>query len=363
MELKTPLYDEHVSLKGKIVPFAGYLLPVQYEGVIKEHLAVRNDCGLFDVSHMGEITFKGETATQSLNHLLTNDFSKMSLGKVRYSPMCYEDGGTVDDLLVYKFAEDYYYIVVNASNRHKDFAYMKENILPGTVIEDISDEVAQVALQGPKAHEVIRELLEEENIPQKYYTAIEHVVIEGMDCLISFTGYTGENGYEIYTANENIVKLWRLLLEKGEKHGLIPCGLGARDTLRLEAAMPLYGHELSETISPIEAALDFAIKLDKEEFLGKEALSKIKDKGEEMLTRVGLEIIDRGVLREHQDIYLNGELIGHTTSGTYSPLLETSIAMALIPVKYSALDTVVEVDVRGRRLKAKVIRLPFYTKK
>ena len=357
------MYEEHVKLNGKIVPFAGYLLPVQYEGVIKEHLAVRNECGLFDVSHMGEITFKGETATQSLNHLLTNDYSKMSLGKVRYSPMCYEDGGTVDDLLVYKFAEDYYYIVVNASNRHKDFAYMKEHILPGTVIEDISDEVAQVALQGPKAHDVIRELLSEEDIPQKYYTAIEHVDIEGMDCLISFTGYTGENGYEIYTANANIVKLWRLLLEKGEKYGLIPCGLGARDTLRLEAAMPLYGHELSETISPMEAALDFAIKLDKEEFLGKEALLKIKERGEEMLTRVGLKIVDKGVLREHQDIYLNEECIGHTTSGTYSPLLQTSIAMALVPVKYSALDTIVEVDVRGRRLKAKVIELPFYKKK
>lgn len=240
---------------------------------------------------------------------------------------------------------------------------MKEHILPGTVIEDISDEVAQVALQGPKAHDVIRELLSEEDIPQKYYTAIEHVDIEGMDCLISFTGYTGENGYEIYTANANIVKLWRLLLEKGEKYGLIPCGLGARDTLRLEAAMPLYGHELSETISPVEAALDFAIKLDKEEFLGKEALLKIKERGEEMLTRVGLEIVDKGVLREHQDIYLNEECIGHTTSGTYSPLLQTSIAMALVPVKYSALDTIVEVDVRGRRLKAKVIELPFYKKK
>ena len=357
MELKTPLYDEHVLLKGKIVPFAGYLLPVQYEGVIKEHLAVRKECGMFDVSHMGEIVFRGETALASLNHILTNDFTNMPLGKVRYSLMCNGNGGVIDDLLVYKFADDYYYVVVNASNRHKDFEHMKNNILEGTAIEDISDSIGQIALQGPNAEAVMKTLLPEESIPQKYYTAIEHVDIDGTDCMISYTGYTGEKGYEIYTDNEGIVKVWRLLLEKGKDFGLIPCGLGARDTLRLEAGMPLYGHEMNDEVTPFEADLGFGVKMAKEEFIGKKAL---EEKGEPKIVRAGLQIIDKGVMREHQDIYVGDRLVGHTSSGTYSPLLETSIAQALIEKEYSGLDTVVEVDIRGRRVKAKVVKMPFY---
>ena len=357
MELKTPLYDAHVRYGGRIVPFAGYLLPVQYEGVIAEHLAVRQKVGLFDVSHMGEITMKGKGALASLNHLLTNDFTKMPVGKVRYSIMCYEDGGVVDDLLVYKFGEEDYYIVVNASNRHKDFEHMKKNILEDTQIEDISDSVAQVALQGPQAYNVVRKLMKEEDIPMKYYTARRDVDIAGMNCLISYTGYTGEAGYEIYTANENVEKLWDLLIEAGKEFGLVPCGLGARDTLRLEAGMPLYGHEMDETISPLETGLDFGVKMNKEEFIGKKG---ILERGEPKICRVGLAIVDKGVLREHQDVYVGDEKIGHTTSGTFSPLFKTSIAMALIDRKYSALDTIVEVDVRGRRLKAKVVELPFY---
>ena len=357
MELKTPLYDAHVKLGGRIVPFAGYLLPVQYEGVIAEHMAVRQKAGLFDVSHMGEITMKGKGALATLNHLLTNDFTNMPVGKVRYSVMCYEDGGVVDDLLVYKFGDEDYYIVVNASNRHKDFEHMKKNILADTQIEDISDRVAQVALQGPEACNIIRKLMKEEDIPMKYYTAKRDVDIAGINCLISYTGYTGEAGYEIYTANEDIEKLWDLLLEAGKENGLIPCGLGARDTLRLEASMPLYGHEMDETISPLETGLDFGVKMGKEEFIGKKGL---EERGEPKICRVGLQIVDKGVLREHQDIYVGDEKIGHTSSGTFSPLFKTSIAMALIDRKYSDLDTVVEVDVRGRRLKAKVVAMPFY---
>ncbi|MBO4919837.1 MAG: glycine cleavage system aminomethyltransferase GcvT [Erysipelotrichaceae bacterium] len=359
MELKTPLYDVHVREKGKIVPFAGYLLPVQYEGVIAEHLAVRKQAGLFDVSHMGEITIKGPGALATLNHLLTNDFTKMSIGKVRYSVMCNENGGCVDDLLVYKFGEEDYFLVVNASNRHKDFEHMKKNILPDTEIEDISDSIAQVALQGPNSREIMKKVMKEEDIPEKYYTAKRDVDISGMNCIISYTGYTGEAGYEIYTANENAEKMWDLLREAGQEYGLIPCGLGARDTLRLEASMPLYGHEMDEEVSPLETGLDFAVKMDKEEFIGKKALL---ERGEPQITRVGLEIIDRGVLREHQDVYIGEEKIGHTSSGTFSPLLKTSIAMALIDKKYAALGTVVEVDVRGRRLKAKIIEMPFYTR-
>ena len=359
MELKTPLYDVHVKLGGRIVPFAGYLLPVQYEGVIAEHMAVREKAGLFDVSHMGEITFKGKGALASLNHLLTNDYTNMPVGKVRYGVMCYEDGGTVDDLLVYKFGEEDYYVVVNASNRHKDFEHMKANLLPDTEIEDISDSIAQVALQGPKAKEIMLKLMKQEDLPQKYYTAKRDVDIAGMNCLISYTGYTGEAGYEIYTANENAEKLWNVIMDAGKEYGLIPCGLGARDTLRLEASMPLYGHEMDETITPLETGLDFGVKMNKEEFIGKKAL---EEKGEPKICRVGLKIIDKGVLREHQDIYFGEEKIGHTSSGTFSPLLKTSIAMALIDKKYSQPGTVVEVDVRGKRLKAEVVEMPFYSR-
>ena len=361
MELKTPLYNVHVEEHGKIVPFAGYLLPVQYPtGVIKEHLAVRNDCGLFDVSHMGEITFRGETALATLNHLLTNDFTNMKIGKVRYSVLCNEDGGCVDDLIVYKFADDYYFVVVNASNRHKDFEFMKSRILEGTVIEDISDSLAQVALQGPKAIDIMKTLLKEEDIPKGYYTAKEEVFINGMKCMISYTGYTGEAGYEIYTANENAEKLWWTLREAGKPFGLIPCGLGARDTLRLEAGMPLYGHEMDDTISPLETGLDFGVKMKKEEFVGKEGLLR---RGEPKITRVGLKAIDRGILREHQDVYLDGRKIGHTTSGTKCPYVNEAVAMALIDKEHAALDTVVEVDVRGRMIKAKVVELPFYSRR
>ena len=361
MELKTPLYDIHVEEGGKIVPFAGYLLPVQYPtGVIKEHLAVRNACGLFDVSHMGEIIFKGETALASLNHMLTNDFTNMRVGKVRYSVMCNENGGCVDDLIVYKFAQDYYFVVVNASNRHKDFEFMKAHVLEGTEIEDISDSLAQVALQGPKAFDIISKLLDQDSIPLKYYTAIEKVNLAGMECMISYTGYTGEAGYEIYTAKENAEKLWRILREAGEEFGLIPCGLGARDTLRLEAGMPLYGHEMDDEISPLETNLNFGVKMSKEEFVGKDALI---ERGEPKITRVGLEVIERGILREHQDVYVDGEKIGHTTSGTMCPYINKAVAMALIDRNYAELNTVVEVDVRGRRVKAKVVELPFYSRK
>ncbi|MCR4633946.1 MAG: glycine cleavage system aminomethyltransferase GcvT [Erysipelotrichaceae bacterium] len=357
MELKTPLYDAHVKAGGRIVPFAGYLLPVQYEGVIAEHLAVRKEAGLFDVSHMGEITFKGKGALASLNHLLTNDYTKMPLGKVRYGILCFEDGGVCDDLLVYKFGEEDYFIVVNASNRHKDFAWMKDHILEDTQIEDISDSIAQVALQGPKSYEIISRLMKEEDIPQKYYTAKRDVKVGDINCIISYTGYTGESGYEIYVENKDAEKLWDLLLETGKDFGLRPCGLGARDTLRLEASMPLYGHEMDETITPLETGLDYGVKMNKEDFIGKKALL---EKGEPKICRVGLRIVDKGVLREHQDVYVGEEKIGHTTSGTYSPLFKTSIAMALIDKKYSKIGQTVEVDVRGRRLKAEIVEMPFY---
>lgn len=358
MERKTPLYDVHVAEGGKIVPFAGYLLPVQYgSGVIKEHMAVREQAGLFDVSHMGEVLFTGPTALDTLNHLLTNDYSNMPINKVRYGVMCNAEGGTIDDLVVYKFGEESYLVVVNAANREKDFAHMSQNLLPGTKAEDISDTVAQLALQGPKAPAILKKLLPEDQIPKGYYTALPNVEIQGMKCMISRTGYTGELGYEIYTSNEDAPKLWKVLREAGEEFGLIPCGLGARDTLRLEAAMPLYGHEMDETVTPLEAGLDFGVKLNKEEFIGKDALVAA---GAPKRVRVGLEVTSRGIVREHQDVYLGEEKIGHTTSGTHCPYLGKAIAMALIDANHAAEGTLLEVDVRGRRVTTKIVPLPFY---
>ena len=358
MERKTPLYDVHVAEGGKIVPFAGYLLPVQYgSGVIKEHMAVRQQAGLFDVSHMGEVLFTGPTALDTLNHLLTNDYSNMAVNKVRYGVMCNADGGTIDDLVVYKFGEEAYLVVVNAANREKDYAHMAQNLLPGTKAEDISDSVAQLALQGPKAPAILKKLLPEDQIPKGYYTALPNVEIQGMKCMISRTGYTGELGYEIYTANEDAPKLWKLLRETGEEFGLIPCGLGARDTLRLEAAMPLYGHEMDETISPLEAGLDFGVKLNKDEFIGKDALVAT---GAPKRVRVGLEVTGRGIIREHQEVYLGQEKIGLTTSGTHCPFLGKALAMALIDPAHAAEGTQLEVEVRGRRVPAVIVPLPFY---
>ena len=358
MELKTPLYDVHAAEGGKIVPFAGYLLPVQYKtGVIQEHMAVRTACGLFDVSHMGEVVLTGPGALASLNHLMTNDFTSMTIGRVRYSVMCNENGGCVDDLVVYKFGEESYLVVVNAANRHKDVAHMKANLLPDTKLEDISDSAAQLALQGPKAPAILAKLLPQESIPQKYYTAVRDADLNGMQCMISRTGYTGELGYEIYTAAENAPKLWKTLREAGEEYGLIPCGLGARDTLRLEAAMPLYGHEMDDEITPLEAGLDFGVKLGKAEFIGRDALLAA---GKPSRVRVGLAVTGRGIIREHQPVFVGGEQIGMTTSGTHCPYLGKALAMALVSAEHAAVGTAVEADVRGRRVAAEIVPLPFY---
>lgn len=358
VERKTPLYDTHVKNKGKIVPFAGYLLPVQYDtGVIGEHMAVRTRCGLFDVSHMGEIICKGKDALKNLNMLLTNDYTVMAEGQARYSPMCNEEGGVVDDLIVYKVRDDCYFIVVNASNKDKDYAWMKAHQSGEVVFEDISDSVAQLALQGPKAMDVLKKVAKEEAIPDKYYTCRFDCMIGDVRCIISKTGYTGEDGVEIYMAPEDAPGMWELLMDNGREEGLIPCGLGARDTLRLEASMPLYGHEMDDSISPKEAGLGIFVKMDKEDFIGKKAL---EEKGPLTRKRVGLKVTGRGIIREHQPVYIGDRQIGMTTSGTHCPYLGYPAAMALVDIGYKEPGTAVEVEVRGRRVAAEVVKLPFY---
>ena len=358
MELKTPLYEAHVKAGGKIVPFGGYLLPVQYkEGVIKEHMAVRTQAGLFDVSHMGEILCQGKDALANLQMMLTNNFDNLTDGQARYSPMCNEQGGTVDDLIVYKKGDEDYFIVVNAANKDKDYQWMLDHQFGEVTFTDVSDQYAQLALQGPKAMEILRKLAPEENIPKKYYHAVFDTEAAGIPCIISKTGYTGEDGVEIYLDSARAQEMWDALLEAGKEEGLIPCGLGARDTLRMEAAMPLYGHEMDEQVTPLEAGLGFAVKMTKEDFIGKKAL---EEKGEPARKRIGLKVTGRGIIREHQDVYLGDRLIGHTTSGTHCPYLGCPVAMALVDADCTEPGTKVEADVRGRRVEAQMVPLPFY---
>lgn len=357
MELKTPIYECHLKRKGKMVPFAGYLLPVQYEtGVIKEHMAVRSKAGLFDVSHMGEFILSGKDALSNLQKLVTNDLSTMVVNQVKYSPICNEKGGVVDDVLIYKFSKEEYFIVVNASNRHKDYEFIKAHISGELEFKDVSDSYAQVALQGPKSNDILYKLVNgKEDIPVKYYTFNKEILVSEIPCIISRTGYTGEDGFELYCDATLGATLFEELLKAGEEEGLIPCGLGARDTLRLEAAMPLYGHEMNEEITPIEAGLGFAVKLSKEDFIGKESLlTKEVNK-----VRVGIKIIERGIAREGTEVFYGDKKIGIITSGTHSPYFNYPIAMALIEKDFSQVEDV-HVLIRNKAVLAKIVPLPFY---
>lgn len=357
MEKKTPLYDAHQKLGAKIVPFAGYLLPVQYSGVIEEHMATRERAGLFDVSHMGEFVLEGADSLENLNRIFTNDFTSMADLRVRYSLLCNEDGGIVDDLIIYRISAEKYMIVPNASNREKDFRFISQRISGNAKLTDISDSVAQIALQGPASRAILETLTEAKNIPEKYYTFIENAPVGGIDCLVSKTGYTGEDGFELYCLPGDAPRLWDALLSAGESFGILPCGLGARDTLRLEAGMPLYGHEMDDEISPFETGLNFAVKMEKEDFVGKKA---IEARGGPKIERVGLKMTGRGIARENCNVFSGDEKIGRTTSGTHCPYLSGAYAMALVNTSFGEPGAELQVDVRGRRIDAQVVPLPFY---
>jgi len=357
MDKKTPLYENHVALGGKMVPFGGYLMPVQYSGILAEHMAVRTRAGLFDVSHMGEVIYEGAGALAALNRLLTNDFTNLAIGRVRYSVMCGEDGGCLDDLIVYRLAEEKYLVVVNAANHDRDVAHMREELPErGVIFTDVSEETGLVALQGPASKEILEKLAPADTLPEKYYSVAQGVTLCGVECLVSRTGYTGEFGYEIFTPAEKTAAIWDALLAAGKDEGLVPCGLGARDTLRLEAAMPLYGHEMNETVSPLETGLGFGVKMNKETFIGKTGIEARGTSRE----RIGLKVTGRGIVREHEPVTFAGEEIGMTTSGTFCPYLKGAYAMALIAKGKVKIGDTVEADVRGRKVAAEVVALPFY---
>lgn len=353
---KTPLFDSHERANAKIIPFAGYMLPVSYpSGIITEHMAVRHSAGLFDVSHMGEFILRGTDALKNLNYILTNDFSDMPAGAARYSPMCNAHGGIIDDLIVYKIHQDEYLIVVNASNKDKDFEHISATLRGNAQIDDVSDDIALLALQGPKAYDIILLLTEKDNIPQKRYSAKFDVLVSGISCTLSRTGYTGEDGFELYCTSHEAEALWDAILSAGKEYGIMPCGLGARDTLRIEAGMPLYGHEMNDDISPMQTSLSMFVKMKKDDFIGKDSMIA---SGNSTKMRVGLKMLDRGIARENCPVYSGDKLIGNTTSGTHCPYLQGAYAMAIV----SGAETgdIVNVSVKGKHIRAEVVSLPFY---
>ena len=361
---RTPLYETYKEYGAKTIDFGGWDLPVQFTGIKLEHEAVRTKAGLFDVSHMGEIEVKGRDSLIYLQKMLTNDVSQIKVGTAQYSAMCYENGGTVDDLLTYKLGEDHYLLVVNASNIEKDFEWLISKVVGDVELVNVSKEFAQLALQGPLAEDTLNRI--EDGIDFSsigYFQFKNHVNLGGKEVLISRTGYTGEDGFEIYCKSEDAVYLWNTILHAGEELGVIPCGLGARDTLRFEATLALYGQELSKDITPLEAGIGFAVKLNKEsDFYGKSALKKQREEGVPRKL-VGIEMLERGIPRHGYKVFCNGEWIGDVTTGTQSPTLKKNIGLALIKSNYAELDKELDVEIRGKILKAKVISTPFYKRK
>ncbi|WP_301109747.1 glycine cleavage system aminomethyltransferase GcvT [Sporosarcina sp.] len=358
--LRTPLFESYKEYGGKTIDFGGWELPVQFSSIKAEHEAVRTKAGLFDVSHMGEVLVSGSGALDYLQKLVTNDVSKLQIGQAQYTVMCNEQGGTIDDFLIYKLEEERYLLVVNASNIDKDVAWMEKQKTENVVIDNQSSNYALLALQGPQAETVLQKLTDEALSDIKFFRFKEHVQVGGENVLVSRTGYTGENGFEIYGTPEAIQALWPKILQAGEAEGVVPAGLGARDTLRFEAGLPLYGQELSADISPLEAGLGFVVKVNKDEdFIGKDVLKKQKEQGVERKL-VGLEMIDKGIPRTGYKVLSGEQEIGEVTTGTQSPTLKKNIGFALLAAGFTELGTEVEVEVRKKLLKAKVVATPFY---
>lgn len=364
---RTPLYDEHLKLKARMVPFGGWDMPVQYAGLMKEHEAVRTACGLFDVSHMGEFLVSGPGAEAYLNHVLTNDISKIEDGGCQYTLMCYDNGTVVDDLIVSQINSEKYLLVVNASNIEKDFEWLKSHKPDDVELENLSDDYALIAVQGPKAEKILNIVFGQDFSELKYYGF--QGVTEGelfsdgnkrSVSLVSRTGYTGEDGFEVLVPNAQAALIWESLLQVGEPEGLQPAGLGARDTLRLEAAYSLYGHEISDAITGLEAKLGWVIKLTKPGFIGKDALAKEKEEGS---TRkiAGFELKEGGVAREGYKVFSSDDQeIGFVTSGTHSPTLKKSIGIVLLQKDFAKVGTEVFVDIRGKKKKMEIVKTPFY---
>lgn len=358
---RTPLYDEHLRLGGKMVEFAGWEMPVQYSGVVPEHVNVRERVGLFDVSHMGEIWVTGPEAEKALEYLTCNRVSALYDGKAQYSALLNDTGGVIDDIIVYRFSSERFLLCVNASNADQDFEWLCSRNPTSAVISNVSSEYGQIAVQGPRAIELLAPLVREVDlVGLKSFHCVETELLN-TKVIIARTGYTGEDGVEIFVKTERTVDLWRLLLEHGEPYGVVPCGLGARDSLRLEAALPLHGHELSSEFSALESGLGWIIKFDKGDFIGRAALLAEKERGVARKL-VGFALTDAGIARQG-DVLMSadgGQEIGVVTSGTKTPTVQKALGMALVATAHAAVDTKVSCVVRGRSIAAVVVPLPFY---
>ncbi|MDE2060019.1 MAG: glycine cleavage system aminomethyltransferase GcvT [candidate division NC10 bacterium] len=356
---RTPLFEVHRQLGARMVAFGGWEMPVQYAGILEEHRAVREQAGLFDVSHMGEIEITGPGALEAVQYLTPNDASRLSVGEVQYSALTTPEGTFVDDITVYKSAADRYWLTVNASNVEKDYAWIREHVpSSGVEVRNISDDIALLALQGPRAQEILEKLASVDLETLRYFRFVEGQVI-GIDCCVSRTGYTGEDGFEIYIPPQHAAILWNALLEAGAPAGLQPCGLGARDTLRLEAKMALYGQDIDDRHTVLEADLGWIVKLEKGEFIGREALVRQKAAG---ISRklVGFEMCGRGIARSHYAIAKDSQPIGEVTSGGPAPSLGKNIGLGYVAVQYAVIGTEFDIMIRDCPVAARVVRTPFY---
>lgn len=357
---RTALYDVHVSHGGRMVPFAGYAMPLQYDGILKEHARVREQVGLFDVSHMGEVWFRGADALGVLNELITNDLNRIGDGRAQYTAMCAPDGTIVDDLIVYRFGEEELLVCVNASNRYTDVAHMREHAREGATITDESDEWSQIAVQGPNGPELMGRVFGHGAAEMKPFR-VQTFDFEGHRILISTTGYTGEGGGEIYMPNAAAATVWSALMSAGEDLGVGPAGLGARDTLRLEMAYCLYGNDIDRTTTPLEAGLGWVTKLKKGPFVGRDALMTQKESGVPRKL-VGIEVFDKGIPRQGYAVLSGDEVVGTVTSGTKSPSTGRSVGLAYVATDQSAEGTELHIDCRGKRRPARVVTPPFYSR-
>ncbi|MEM3627044.1 MAG: glycine cleavage system aminomethyltransferase GcvT [Candidatus Bathyarchaeia archaeon] len=359
------LHEIH-KREAKLVVFAGFEMPIWYKGIVPEHLAVRNSVGIFDVSHMGRIIIAGVDSEKFLNYVITNDVSKLQPGSAQYSVMCNERGGIIDDFVVYRLTEDRFMFVANAANREKDYNWLVRNSKGFNLeIDEVSDNVAMFAVQGPNAEKTLQKISSDDlSKIERFKCASAHLA--GVEVFLSRTGYTGEDGFEVFVWDtplkkpDNAIRVWSAILEAGKTFGIEPCGLGARDTLRLEAGMCLYGNDIDENTTPLEAGLGFVVKLQKENFIGKEALMKQKIEGVKR-KRVGIRMLEAGIPRQNYEIYGDeGGKIGKLTSGTFSPLLKCGIGMAYLPISYAQEGSIVNVKIRDKLAKAKVVSFPFY---
>jgi aminomethyltransferase len=356
--LKTPLFDWHQAHGGRMVEFGGWLMPVRYSTIIDEHRAVRQRVGIFDISHMGRLTFDGPDMLDWIQRVTTNDAAGLALNQVQYSLMANEQGGLIDDILVYRHQFGYY-MVCNASNRPNVLAQLERH--RGSAQGNFHDRTvstAMIAVQGPAALETLQPLFDQPLEPVRYYHLTMGLLLGDVTSVVSRTGYTGEDGYEVIVGSSQAERVWNVIVESGRPHGILPCGLGARDTLRFEAAMPLYGHELSETINPYAAGVGWAVKLDKGEFVGREALRALKKNPGQ--TRIGLRLEGKRIARQGSAVLSGQTTVGAVTSGTFSPTLQAAFAMALVVPEAAQLDTTLRVDVRGHSEVANVVELPFY---